>query len=72
MILFMHPSIAHAHPYGMPLLHMHGSSAYNVVCCCYVSPTDDPMGEPIMAGLPWGLQKHAIGHVLWLLPTCTI
>ena len=32
------------------------------------NPTDDPAGNPIMAGLPWGLQKHAIWHVCGSYP----
>ena len=34
-----------------------------IICHCYDAPTTAPIGDPSMARLPWGLQKHAIWYV---------
>ena len=45
---------------SMTQLLVRDSSKCNMVCCCYDNPTNAPMGNPSMARLPWGLEKHAI------------
>ena len=34
-----------------------------IICRRYDDPTTTPTGDPNMARLPWGLQKHAIWYV---------
>ena len=34
-----------------------------IICHRYDDPTTAPTGDPSMATLPWGLQKHAIWYV---------
>ena len=34
-----------------------------IICHRYDNPTNTPSGDPSMARLPWGLQKHAIWYV---------
>ena len=46
-----------------PWSHIRDSSMCVIVCCHYDNPTTTPTGDPSMAGLPWGLQKHAIWYV---------
>ena len=48
------------HPSSMTQSLIRDSSTSNMVCCCYNNPTNYPTGDPSVAGLPWGLQKHAI------------
>ena len=65
---FIHSYISYACSYIAHVLHpssttqslMRASSTCNMVCCHYDNPTNAPIGDPGMAGLPWGLQKHAI------------
>ena len=59
-------------PSIMSQLLMRDSSTCNMVCCCHDNPTNDPIGDPGMARLPWGLQKHAILTCLQFLLLCTI
>ena len=40
-----------------------GNSMCIIICRHYDDPTTDPTGDPSMARLPWGLQKHAIWYV---------
>ena len=55
-------------PSSMTWLLVRDSSICNVVCHHYDNPTTAPTGDPSMAGLPWGLQKHAIWHVCGSYP----
>ena len=67
-VAFIHSYISHVCSYIAHVLHpssatrslMKDSSMCNMVCCYYDNPTNAPIGDPGMAGLPWGLQKHAI------------
>ena len=62
MILVTHPSVAQACPYGMP------QSCVKWSVITRTALTDDLTGDPIMAVLPWGFQKHAILHVCGSCP----
>ena len=43
------------HLLHMTWSHMRDSSTCNMVCCHNDNPTSTPIGDPSVAGLPWGL-----------------
>ena len=67
MFLVTHMLVMHVHSFHMPWSHIRGSSKCIIICHRYEDPTTAPIGDPSMARLPWGLQKHAIWYVcsLW-------
>ena len=62
MVLAAHMLVSHAHALHAPWSHIRGSSTCIIVCRHYDDPTTSPTGDPSMATLPWGLQKHAIWY----------
>ena len=63
MFLVTHTLVMHVHLLRASWSRIRGSSMCIIICCHYDDPTTTPTGDPIMARLPWGLQKHAIWYV---------
>ena len=63
MFLVAHTLLVHVHSFHAPQPHIRGSSTSIIICRRYEDPTTAPIGDPSMARLPWGLQKHAIWYV---------
>ena len=55
--------VAHVHSSHTPWPCIRGSSMCIIICPHYDDPTTTPIGDPSMARLPWGLQKHTIWYV---------
>ena len=63
MFLVAHMLVICVHSSCMPWSHIRGRTTCIVICRHYDDPTTAPTGDPSMARLPWGLQKHAILYV---------
>ena len=62
-VLVAHMFVVHVCSSSASWIHIRGSSICIIICHRYINPTTDPTGDPSMARLPWGLQKHAIWYV---------
>ena len=63
MLVVHHMLVTCVHVSCVPWSCIRGSSMCIIICHHYDDPTTAPTGDPIMARLSWGLQKHAIWYV---------
>ena len=63
MFLVAHMLVVCVHSSHAPWSHIRGISKCMIICRRDDDLTTAPTGDPSMARLPWGLQKHAIWYV---------
>ena len=61
--LVTHTLVTQVCPSHAPWSCIRGSSMCIIICRHYDNSTTAPIGDPSMARLLWGLQKHAIWYV---------